>query len=86
MTFQSNIFTMANVEQAPTDTKFYFNMGDQNAIAKLQDELAKCGVDTTVLCNIPSDGRNNCYYTPKNARMANTPGAPTWIDESEIVN
>jgi len=79
MTSQSEIFNLENVEQAPHETQFYFNNGNKESVLRLQGELEQYGLDKTILCNIPPDGKNNLYYTPKNAHMNNAAKTPRWI-------
>jgi len=81
MTFESEILNLENVEQAPHDTKFYFNMGSKEAVLRLQAELEQHGLDKTILCYIQPDGKNNLYYTPKSAHMNNASETPRWISD-----
>lgn len=62
------ILALENVEDAPLDTKYYFNFGNVERVSSLQDDLKRAGVDPTVL--VHAEANPFCvYYTPKNARM-----------------
>ena len=78
MTSYTDIFNMKNVEQAPPDTKYYRHLGNVVRISIMQEELEKCGVDTTILCLVTSD---DCYYTPKNATAGPVGGSKRWVSK-----
>ena len=70
---QEEIFALPNVEQSGPNQKFHFNCGTAQIIIELQSELARNGVNNTVVCTIHGD---MAYYTPKYAEMG--PNA-TWV-------
>ena len=64
-----HILLLENVENLESTRGFYFNCGSLDEVSRLIDELKAAGVDPTVLCFTPPHDPQNCYYTPKNARI-----------------
>ena len=71
------IFTLPHVENAESDTGYYYNGGTDTSVSGLIEELKKDQVDPTVLCHVPPHDPQNCYYTPKNAQM----GKGRWVEK-----
>ena len=71
------IFTLQHVENVESTKGFYFNCGTVTSVSGLIEELQRDGVDPTVLCFTPPHDPQNCYYTPKNAKM----GKGRWVPD-----